>query len=56
MGTKDPDWPDAEAEAGWIIDHLAGSSLLLVEYAGHYLQTEMPEKVIPGVLNFFAQL
>jgi hypothetical protein len=37
MDTKDPDWPDAEAEAeaGWIIDHLAGSSLLLVEDAGH---------------------
>jgi pimeloyl-ACP methyl ester carboxylesterase len=56
MGTKDPDWPDAEAESGWIIDHLAGSSLLLVEDAGHYPQTEMPEKVIPGVLNFLAQL
>ena len=54
MGTKDPDWPDATAEAGWIIDHLDGSSLLLVEDAGHYPQTEMPEKVIPGVLDFLA--
>jgi len=56
MGTKDPDWPDAEAEAGWIIDHLAGSSLLLVEDAGHYPQTEMPEKVIPSVLDFLDQV
>jgi pimeloyl-ACP methyl ester carboxylesterase len=56
MGTKDPDWPDATAEAGWIIDHLPGSSLLLVEDAGHYPQTEMPEKVIPGVLDFLDQV
>jgi len=35
MGAKDPNWPDATAEAGWIIDHLAGSSQLLVEDAGH---------------------
>jgi pimeloyl-ACP methyl ester carboxylesterase len=41
--------------AGWIIDHLSGSSLLLVEDAGHYPQTEMPEKVIPGLLAFLAQ-
>jgi len=55
MGAKDPDWPNATAEAGRIIDHLAGSSLLLVEDAGHYPQTEMPEKVIPGLLAFLAQ-
>ena len=56
MGTKDPDWLDAGVEAGWIIDHLAGSSQLLIEDAGHYPQTEMPEKVIPGLLEFLALL
>ena len=56
MGTKDPDWPDPEAEGRWIVDHLSGSSLLLVEDAGHYPQTEMPEKVIPGLLDFLDQV
>jgi pimeloyl-ACP methyl ester carboxylesterase len=56
MGAKDPDWPDPKVKGHWIIDHLAGSSLLLVEDAGHYPQTEMPEKVIPEVLNFLMQL
>ena len=56
MGTKDPDWPDPELEGHWIVDHLSESSLLLVEDAGHYPQTEMPEKVIPGLLDFLAQV
>ena len=51
MGSKDPDWPSAEAEANWIVEQVSGQ-LLLVEDAGHYPQTEMPEKVIPGVLDF----
>jgi pimeloyl-ACP methyl ester carboxylesterase len=55
MGTKDPDWPDPEAEANWIVDQLSGD-LLLVEGAGHYPQTEMPDKVIPGVLDFLDQV
>lgn len=55
MGTKDPDWPDPEQEASWIIEQLSGS-LLLVEGAGHYPQTEMPEKVIPGVLDYLARI
>jgi len=54
MGTKDPDWPDPEAEAGWIVDQ-SSAELLLVEGAGHYPQTEMPEKVIPGVLDFLSR-
>ena len=45
MGTKDPDWPDPEAEANWIVDQLS-AELLLVQDAGHYPQTEMPQKVI----------
>jgi pimeloyl-ACP methyl ester carboxylesterase len=51
MGTKDPDWPDPEAEANWIVDQLAAEHLL-VEGAGHYPQTEMPEKVTPRILEF----
>lgn len=55
MGTKDPDWPDPAAEANWIVDQLSGE-LLLVQDAGHYPQTEMPEKVTPGVLDFLEQV
>ena len=55
MGTEDPDWPDPEVEANWIVDQLSGE-LLLVEGAGHYPQTEMPQKVTPGVLDFLERV
>jgi pimeloyl-ACP methyl ester carboxylesterase len=55
MGTKDPDWPDPEAEANWIVDQLTGE-LLLVQDAGHYPQTEMPQKVTPGVIDFLKRV
>ena len=55
MGTEDPDWPDPEAEARFIADALSGE-LVLVEGAGHYPQTEMPEQVAPAVLDFLARV
>jgi pimeloyl-ACP methyl ester carboxylesterase len=55
MGTKDPDWPDPEAEARFMADALS-AELLLVEGAGHYPQTEMPEQVAPAVLDFLAKV
>lgn len=55
MGSKDPDWPSAEAEANWIVEQVSGE-LLMVEDAGHYPQTEMPEKVIPGLLDFLERV
>ena len=51
MGTKDPDWPDPEAEARFIAETL-NANLALIEDAGHYPQTEMPEKVTPVILDF----
>ena len=54
MGTKDPDWPDPEQEAQWIASQLA-AEVHLVEGAGHYPQTEMPELVIPAVLAFLGK-
>ncbi len=54
MGTKDPDWPDPEAEARWIASQLS-AEIHLVEGAGHYPQTEMPELVIPAVLAFLGK-
>ena len=43
MGTQDPGFPRA------------GDGLVLIEGAGHYPQTEMPEKTAPSLLNFHRQ-
>ncbi len=51
MGTKDADFPDPPAEAEWAANRL-GAELLLVQDAGHYPQTEMPEQVGPAVVSF----
>jgi pimeloyl-ACP methyl ester carboxylesterase len=51
MGTKDPDFPDPAAEGRYIAEQ-TGGSLELIEGAGHYPQTEVPEKVTPIVLDF----
>jgi pimeloyl-ACP methyl ester carboxylesterase len=51
MGTRDPDFPDAAAEARWLAGEL-GAESLLVEGAGHYPHVEMPDQVIPRLLSF----
>lgn len=51
MGTKDPDFPDPVAEARYIAEK-TGARLELIEGAGHYPQTEMPEKTNPIILEF----
>jgi pimeloyl-ACP methyl ester carboxylesterase len=51
MGAKDPDFPDPAAE-GRIVAELTGGVLELVEGAGHYPQTEMPEKIAEIVIDF----
>ncbi|GAA4415765.1 alpha/beta fold hydrolase [Quisquiliibacterium transsilvanicum] len=55
MGTRDPDFPDAAAEARWLGQAL-GSPPLIVEGAGHYPHLEMPERVAPALLEFLAGL
>ena len=52
MGTADPDFPDATAEAGWIVEHLRDAEQLLVEGAGHYPHAEEPETVNPALVVF----
>jgi pimeloyl-ACP methyl ester carboxylesterase len=54
MGSKDPDFPDPEAEARYIGGQVGGE-VVMIEGAGHYPQTEMPEKVTPVVLDFLRQ-
>jgi pimeloyl-ACP methyl ester carboxylesterase len=51
MGTKDPDFPDPAGE-GQIIAEQINGVLELIEGAGHYPQTEMPEKTTPIIIDF----
>ncbi len=55
MGTKDPDFPDPAAEGEYGAVETRGK-LVLIEGAGHYPQTEMPEKTAPEILDFLAQV
>ncbi|AFW01309.1 alpha/beta hydrolase [Gluconobacter oxydans] len=54
MGSRDPDFPDAEAEAQWLATQLNADSLM-INGAGHYPHTEMPERVAPELLSFIAR-
>lgn len=51
MGTADPDWPDATAEARWAAEALH-AELLLVDGAGHYPMAEEPDRVNPALVAF----
>jgi pimeloyl-ACP methyl ester carboxylesterase len=51
MGDKDPDFPDAPAEAAWITEQL-DAECLIVPGAGHYPQAEFPERVNPALAAF----
>lgn len=50
MGTADPDFPDAIAEAELLGQMLAGE-VVLVDGAGHYPQAEDPRKVAAAVMK-----
>jgi pimeloyl-ACP methyl ester carboxylesterase len=54
MGTKDPDFPDPAAEGKYIVKR-TGGKLELIEGAGHYPQTEMPQETIPVIIDFLNQ-
>jgi pimeloyl-ACP methyl ester carboxylesterase len=55
MGTKDPDFPDPGAEAKFIAERTHGT-VAMIEGAGHYPQTEMPETTGPIVLEFLRKV
>ncbi|PYE50412.1 alpha/beta fold hydrolase [Deinococcus yavapaiensis] len=55
MGTKDPDFKDATAEARLVADRTQ-ADLMLVEGAGHYPHVEFPEQVAPRLLAFLGKL
>jgi pimeloyl-ACP methyl ester carboxylesterase len=54
MGTKDPDFPHPEAEARYVAEQ-TGGRMALIEGAGHYPQTEMPEKTGDLVIDFLGE-
>lgn len=51
MGTQDPAFPDATAEVRWRASALCAERLM-IDGAGHYPNTEVPEEVAPKVLSF----
>lgn len=51
MGTADPDFTDATAEATWIGEQLH-ADVVLVQGAGHYPQAEEPDQVSPALVAF----
>jgi len=55
MGTRDPDFADATAEARWLGQALV-TEPVIVEGAGHYPHLEMPERVGPALLAFLASI
>lgn len=55
MGSKDPDWLDPVAEAAWVAEQLQAETLL-VEGAGHYPQTEMPQQTNPQIVDFLQRV
>jgi pimeloyl-ACP methyl ester carboxylesterase len=55
MGTRDPDFPNAAAEARWL-GRALGTEPLIVVGAGHYPHLEMPERVAPPLLAFLSRL
>ncbi len=55
MGTKDPDFKDAEAEARWVAARLNGK-VQMVDGAGHYPHAEMPEQVGPAIIEFIGAM
>ena len=56
MGTADPDFGDAAAEARWIAEQLGDARLVLVRDAGHYPHTEQPEVVDPELVSFASEV
>jgi pimeloyl-ACP methyl ester carboxylesterase len=55
MGSKDPDFKPPETEAQWVANALRGT-YHLIDGAGHYPQTEIPEVTMPLILSFLQTL
>lgn len=51
MGAKDPDYPDP-AEEGKIVARHTGGKLVMIEGAGHYPQSEIPQATAAAIIEF----
>jgi len=56
MGTRDPDFPDPAAEAGWLAGQLPDARVLMVDGAGHYPHAERPDEVRPALDEFLGRV
>ena len=55
MGSKDPDFPDQQAEADFIVERLGGRAAM-IPGAGHYPQNEFPELTTPEIVGFALEI
>ncbi|MGH3495643.1 MAG: alpha/beta fold hydrolase, partial [Sciscionella sp.] len=51
MGEEDPDFADPRGEADWISNALGGTTVM-IEEAGHYPQSQQPERTSAAVVRF----
>jgi pimeloyl-ACP methyl ester carboxylesterase len=54
MGALDPDFPNPVAEAEWIAQAM-NASVVMVQDAGHYPQSQQPEDTAAAVLSFLVE-
>lgn len=54
MGSRDPDFPDPEAEARTVAGLLRGR-MTMIDGAGHYPHAELPEETARAILPFIAE-
>lgn len=51
MGRNDPDFPSPESEAEWIAA-ASGGETVMIDDAGHYPQSQQPERTSTAILHF----
>jgi pimeloyl-ACP methyl ester carboxylesterase len=57
MGSKDPDWPDPEAEARAIVGLLPSGigRHVMIDGAGHYPNAQFPDQVAAALIPFLKE-
>lgn len=57
QGSLDPDWPDPRAEAEGVVSEMPEGigRVAMVEGAGHYPHTQLPDEVVALVVPFLAE-
>lgn len=55
MGTRDPDFPDPRLEAEWIAQRVGGR-VVMIDDAGHYPQSQQPQRVLGALAEFLASV